>query len=65
MTRSLYSKFILGYLIFGLLGFLTIATFSSRMVREHLVQERADALYEKEIADVKARYEKYRKMAED
>ena len=43
MTRSLYSKFILGYLIFGLLGFLTIATFSSRMVREHLVQERADA----------------------
>ena len=35
MTRSLYSKFILGYLIFGLLGFLTIATFSSRMVREH------------------------------
>ena len=27
--------------------------------------ERADALYEKEIADVKARYEKYRKMAED
>ena len=46
MTRSLYSKFILGYLIFGLLGFLTIATFSSRMVREHLVQERADALYD-------------------
>ena len=27
--------------------------------------ERADALYEKEIADVKARYQKYRKMAED
>ena len=27
MTRSLYSKFILGYLIFGLLGFTTIATF--------------------------------------
>ena len=46
MTRSLYSKFILGYLIFGLLGFLTIATFSSRMVREHLVQEQADSLYD-------------------
>lgn len=27
--------------------------------------ERADALYQKEIADVKARYQKYRKMAED
>ena len=46
MTRSLYSKFILGYLIFGLLGFLTIATFSSRMVRTHLIEEQADALYD-------------------
>lgn len=46
MTRSLYSKFILGYLIFGLLGFVTIATFSSRVTRDHLIQERADALYD-------------------
>ncbi len=27
--------------------------------------DRADALYAKEIADVKARYERYRKMAEN
>ena len=27
--------------------------------------EKADALYAKTVADVKARYEKYRKMAED
>ena len=27
--------------------------------------ERADALYEKEVENLKARYEKYRKMAED
>ena len=27
--------------------------------------ERADALYEKAIADIKARYEKYRKMADN
>ena len=27
MTKSLYVKFILGYLLFGLLGFITIATF--------------------------------------
>ena len=40
MTRSLYSKFILGYLIFGLLGFTTIATFSSRMTRDYLMRER-------------------------
>ena len=30
MTHSLYSKFILGYLVFGLLGFVFIATFSYR-----------------------------------
>lgn len=46
MTRSLYSKFILGYLIFGLLGFLTIATFSSKITRDYLIQDRADALYD-------------------
>ncbi len=46
MTRSLYSKFILGYLIFGLLGFVTIATFSSRMTRDYLIHDRADALYD-------------------
>ena len=42
MTRSLYSKFILGYLIFGLLGFIAIATFSSKMTRDYLVQSKAD-----------------------
>lgn len=46
MTRSLYTKFILGYLIFGLLGFLTIATFSSRMTRDYLIEEKAEALYD-------------------
>ena len=46
MTRSLYSKFILGYLIFGLLGFIAIATFSSKMTRDYLVQSKADALYD-------------------
>ena len=46
MTRSLYSKFILGYLIFGLMGFIAIATFSSKMTRDYLVQSKADALYD-------------------
>ena len=27
MTHSLYAKFILGYLVFGLIGFVFIATF--------------------------------------
>lgn len=46
MTRSLYSKFILGYLIFGLLGFITIATISSKMIRDYLVRYQADAMYD-------------------
>lgn len=46
MTHSLYSKFILGYLLFGLLGFITIATLSSRLTNQHLIEEKADALYD-------------------
>ena len=46
MTHSLYSKFILGYLVFGLLGFVFIATFSSRMTRDYLIQSRANTLYD-------------------
>lgn len=46
MTRSLYDKFIFGYLLFGLLGFLIISTFFSKMTYEHLLQEKADLLYD-------------------
>ncbi|MDO5417732.1 MAG: HAMP domain-containing sensor histidine kinase [Lachnospiraceae bacterium] len=46
MSRSLYSKFILGYLVFGLLSFLIISTFSSKMTYEHLIHEQADLLYD-------------------
>ncbi len=46
MTHSLYTKFILGYLLFGLLGFVTIATFSSHITYRYLLNERADALYD-------------------
>lgn len=46
MTRSLYTKLLLGYLLFGLLGFLTIATFSSGMTYRHLVQQESDAMYD-------------------
>lgn len=46
MTRSLYSKFILGYLLFGLLGFITIATFSSHITHLYLIQKTADAMYD-------------------
>lgn len=46
MTRSLYSKFILGYLIFALLGIIAISTFSSKMIRSYLIQYKADTLYD-------------------
>ena len=46
MTHSLYTKFVLGYLLFGLLGFVLIATFSSHMTNEYLVRERSDAMYD-------------------
>lgn len=46
MTHSLYSKFVLGYLLFGLLGFITIATLSSHMTHQYLIEDKADALYD-------------------
>lgn len=46
MTHSLYYKFLLGYLVFGLLGFITIATLSSRMTYRHLIEEKSEVLYD-------------------
>lgn len=46
MKHSLYYKFILGYLIFGLLGFVTIATGSSHMMYLHLLEEKTAAMYD-------------------
>ena len=46
MTKSLYSKFILGYLLFGLLGFITIATFSSQVTHMYLVEKTSSAMYD-------------------
>lgn len=45
MRKTLYLKFLLGYLIFGCFGFLVVATFVSSMTMEHLKREKADALY--------------------
>lgn len=46
MRTSLYYKFILGYLLFGLLGFITVATLSSRMTYDYLLKEKSDILYD-------------------
>ncbi len=45
MTHSLYYKFILGYLLFGFLGFATIATVSSDLTYDYLIEQKAEALY--------------------
>ncbi len=46
MTHSLYYKLLLGYLLFGLLGFVTIATFSSDMTYRYLINRKAEILYD-------------------
>ena len=46
MSHSLYSKFILGYLLFGLIGFITIATFSSHTTYVYLLEKTADSMYD-------------------
>lgn len=45
MKKTLYSKFILAYIIFGFFGFVVVATFVSSMTFEHLRREKADSLY--------------------
>lgn len=46
MKHSLYFKFILGYLVFGLLGFITIATLSSSLTYQYLMKEESTAMYD-------------------
>lgn len=45
MRKTLYLKFCLAYLIFGVFGFIVVATFVSSMTLEHLKREKAEALY--------------------
>lgn len=45
MKKTLYWKFIAVYLLFGLCGFVSIATLTSALTLNHLTKEQADALY--------------------
>ena len=45
MRKTLYLKFILAYIIFGLFGFMVVATFVSNMTIDHLKKGNADSLY--------------------
>ena len=45
MKKTLYLKFILAYVIFGIFGFVIITTFVPGMTREQLTREKANSLY--------------------
>ena len=53
--KTLYLKFILAYLAFGLISFVLIATLFSKLTLDHLIKEKAAALY-KEATLITTRY---------
>ncbi|MGP1348313.1 MAG: sensor histidine kinase [Stomatobaculum sp.] len=46
MKPSLYLKFLLGYLFFGVAGFIAVATLSSRLTYNYLIRSRSRTLYD-------------------
>lgn len=46
MRKTLYLKFLLAYLIFGIFGFIFVATFVSSMTKDHLITVQSEKLYE-------------------
>ncbi len=63
--HSLYAKFLLGYLIFGLLGFIAISTFSSEIIYNYLLEKEYDTLYAGANLIASHYSERYRGIAED
>ena len=49
MKRSLYFKFIFGYLVFAFAGFLTIAIFSARLTYRYQIRQNAEKLYDEAV----------------
>ncbi len=45
MKRTLYLKFLIAYLLFGIFGFIMVATFVSNMTFEHCKRDKAESLY--------------------
>lgn len=56
MFRSIYSKFIIGYFIFGLIGFVTVSAFARKMTYNYLVRQNTEVLSE-EASLMAATYE--------
>ncbi len=55
MKHSLYYKFILGYLVFGVLGFFAVATTASELTYNQLIRQESETLYD-EANFLAARY---------
>ena len=49
MRRTLYLKFILAYVIFGLFGFAVVATFISGMISDYLTKTHGESMYKTSI----------------
>lgn len=49
MRKTLYLKFVLAYVIFGIFGFAIITSFVPSMTEQHLVREKADNLYKEAV----------------
>ncbi len=49
MFRSVYSKFIIGYILFGCIGFIVIAIFSQKMTYNYLVGQSSEKLYDEAV----------------
>ena len=56
--KTLYLKFIITYLIFGVLSFITIATFTSKQITDYLIKNEAASLY-KEATLIANKYATY------
>ncbi len=50
MRRTLYLKFILAYILFGIFGFIVVATFVSNMYLDRCESTKADTLYKEATA---------------
>ncbi len=45
MKKTLYLKFVLAYVIFGIFGFIIVTTFVPNLTAEQLIREKANSLY--------------------
>ena len=50
MKRTLYSKFIMAYILLGVLGTVLIATLGSSLIQNHILEDTGASLYKEAIS---------------